>query len=64
MSIPTESIGSIPRPPQLLDALREFCSGHLSRERLDACYDEAIRNTIQRFEATGSPVISDGEQTK
>ncbi|WP_340122513.1 cobalamin-independent methionine synthase II family protein [Methylobacter svalbardensis] len=64
MSIPTESIGSIPRPPQLLDALREFRAGHLSRERLDACYDEAIRDTIQRFEATGSPVISDGEQTK
>jgi len=64
MSIPTESIGSIPRPPQLLDALREFRAGHLSRERLDACYDEALRDTIQRFEATGSPVISDGEQTK
>jgi 5-methyltetrahydropteroyltriglutamate--homocysteine methyltransferase len=64
MSIPTESIGSIPRPPQLLDALREFRAGHLSQERLDACYDESIRDTIQRFEATGSPVISDGEQTK
>lgn len=64
MSIPTEPIGSIPRPPQLLDALREFRSGNLSRERLDACYDEALRDTILRFEATGSPIISDGEQTK
>lgn len=64
MNIPTESIGSIPRPPQLLDALNEFRSGRLSRERLDACYDDALRDTIERFEATGSPVISDGEQTK
>jgi len=64
MSISTESIGSIPRPPALLDALREFRAGRLSRERLDACYDEALRDTIKRFEATGSLVISDGEQTK
>jgi len=64
MNIPTESIGSIPRPPELLDALSEFRSGRLSRERLAACYDDALRDTIERFEATGSPVISDGEQTK
>ncbi|TAN52278.1 MAG: 5-methyltetrahydropteroyltriglutamate--homocysteine methyltransferase [Methylococcaceae bacterium] len=64
MSIPTESIGSIPRPPQLLDALREFRAGRLSQNRLDECCDAALRDTIQRFEATGSPVISDGEQAK
>lgn len=64
MLIPTESIGSIPRPPQLLDALREFREGRLSRERLDTYYDAALRDTIERFEQTGSPVVSDGEQTK
>ena len=31
---------------------------------LDPLYDEAIRDTIERFEATGSPVITDGEQRK
>jgi 5-methyltetrahydropteroyltriglutamate--homocysteine methyltransferase len=31
---------------------------------LNALYDSAIRNTIERFEATGSPVITDGEQGK
>lgn len=30
----------------------------------DALFDEAIRDTIVRFEATGSPVITDGEQRK
>ncbi|MDD5036781.1 MAG: cobalamin-independent methionine synthase II family protein [Methylococcaceae bacterium] len=64
MTIPTESIGSIPRPPQLLEALRAFRTGELSREKLDACYDEALRDTIRRFEDTGSPVIGDGEQSK
>jgi 5-methyltetrahydropteroyltriglutamate--homocysteine methyltransferase len=27
-------------------------------------YEEAIRDTIERFEATGSPVVTDGEQKK
>jgi 5-methyltetrahydropteroyltriglutamate--homocysteine methyltransferase len=31
---------------------------------LDPLYDEAIRDTVARFEATGSPVITDGEQRK
>jgi 5-methyltetrahydropteroyltriglutamate--homocysteine methyltransferase len=31
---------------------------------LDPLYEAAIRDTIERFEATGSPVISDGEQRK
>ena len=32
--------------------------------QLDPLYDEAIQDTIRRFEATGSPVITDGEQRK
>jgi 5-methyltetrahydropteroyltriglutamate--homocysteine methyltransferase len=31
---------------------------------LDVLYEIAIRDTIERFEATGSPVITDGEQRK
>jgi 5-methyltetrahydropteroyltriglutamate--homocysteine methyltransferase len=31
---------------------------------LDALYEEATRDTIEQFEATGSPVITDGEQRK
>jgi 5-methyltetrahydropteroyltriglutamate--homocysteine methyltransferase len=64
MSIPTEPIGSIPRPPELLACIRDFHDGRVSREILQAEYDAALRDTILRFEATGSPVISDGEQSK
>ncbi|HEY4485914.1 MAG TPA: cobalamin-independent methionine synthase II family protein [Nitrospiria bacterium] len=64
MPIQTEPIGSIPRPPALLDGVRAFQDGRLSQKELDALYDSAIRDTIERFEATGSPVITDGEQTK
>ena len=64
MTIPTEPIGSIPRPPELIRAAREAQQGLLDQERLDELYRQALVDTIQRFEATGSPVITDGEQTK
>ncbi len=59
--IPTEPIGSLPRPPALVDAVSR---GDSEDPGLDPLYDEAIRDTITRFEATGSPVITDGEQRK
>lgn len=64
MAIPTEPIGSIPRPPQLIAAVKDFQARRIPREKLESLYDEALRDTTQRFEATGSPVITDGEQTK
>jgi 5-methyltetrahydropteroyltriglutamate--homocysteine methyltransferase len=60
----TEPIGSIPRPPALIAAMQGFASGSVQRDALDAAYAAALQDTIERFEATGSPVISDGEQTK
>jgi 5-methyltetrahydropteroyltriglutamate--homocysteine methyltransferase len=64
MAIPTEPIGSIPRPAALLEAMVAAQAGKVDAAALDAAYDAALRDTIARFEETGSPVISDGEQTK
>src|SRR3989441_5836545 len=64
MSIPTEPVGSIPRPPELVAAMQQFATGRLSRDQLARLEDAALRDTIKRFEATESPVISDGEQSK
>jgi 5-methyltetrahydropteroyltriglutamate--homocysteine methyltransferase len=64
MKIPTEPIGSIPRPPELIQAVQEFQAGQRSQESLDDLYRRALLDTIRRFEETGSPVITDGEQTK
>ena len=64
MAIPTESIGSIPRPQSLIDTIVSFHAGQASRETLDAAYAEALKDTIHRLEETGSPVLTDGEQTK
>ncbi len=63
MTIPTEPIGSIPRPPALIDAVARN-GGHADAPELEPMYEEAIRDTVVRFEATGSPVVTDGEQRK
>jgi 5-methyltetrahydropteroyltriglutamate--homocysteine methyltransferase len=62
ITIPTEPIGSIPRPLELIEAVTAV--GDANDPALDSLYDDAIRDTIERFEATGSPVITDGEQRK
>ena len=64
MTIPTEPIGSIPRPRELIEGMRRAAAGEITEQELSALQDDAVRDTIQRFEATGSPVITDGEQSK
>ena len=64
MTIQTEPIGSIPRPAELLQAIAGFHAETTDREAFDAACDHALADTIARFEATGSPLITDGEQTK
>jgi len=59
--IPTEPIGSIPRSPELIEA---FTRKGPEDPSLDPLYEAAVRDTVRRFEATGSPVITDGEQRK
>jgi 5-methyltetrahydropteroyltriglutamate--homocysteine methyltransferase len=44
--------------------MRAFAAGRISETELDALCDDAVRDTVARFEATGSPVITDGEQRK
>ena len=60
MKLPTEPIGSIPRPDDLIDAI----AGKPDSNPFDVLYERAINDTISQFAQTGSPVITDGEQTK
>jgi 5-methyltetrahydropteroyltriglutamate--homocysteine methyltransferase len=62
MSIPTEPIGSIPRPLPLIEAIARLGNG--DDPSLDPLYEDAIKDAVERFEATGSTVITDGEQRK
>jgi 5-methyltetrahydropteroyltriglutamate--homocysteine methyltransferase len=63
MTIPTEPIGSIPRPPALIEAVARN-GGRTDDPALEPLFDAAVRDSIARFEATGSPVVTDGEQRK
>jgi len=61
ITIPTEPIGSIPRPADLTERVSRRES---EDPNLAALYEDAVQNTIERFEAIGSPVVTDGEQRK
>jgi 5-methyltetrahydropteroyltriglutamate--homocysteine methyltransferase len=64
MTLPTEPIGSIPRPPELIEGMKAFGAGRISADALEALFDGAVRDTLRRFQQTGSPVVTDGEQRK
>ena len=64
MKIKTEPIGSIPRPLELIEGMQAHALGRLDDKGLNKLIDAALADTIKRFEGTGSPVITDGEQSK
>jgi 5-methyltetrahydropteroyltriglutamate--homocysteine methyltransferase len=61
IAIPTEPIGSIPRP---VDLIERVSRGDSEDPYLAPIFEDAIRDTVQHFEATGSPAVTDGEQKK
>ena len=60
--IPTEPVGSLPRPSSLQKAYAEYDAGNISKDDLEKEQDAAAKDSIERMEATGSPINSDGEQ--
>jgi methionine synthase II (cobalamin-independent) len=60
--IPTEPVGSLPRPSRLQQAYAQYDEGQITREQLEAEQDMAVRDSIEHLETTGAPIISDGEQ--
>jgi methionine synthase II (cobalamin-independent) len=60
--IPTEPVGSLPRPSTLQAAYADYDAGNISKEDLEKEQEAAVKDSIERGEATGAPIISDGEQ--
>jgi methionine synthase II (cobalamin-independent) len=60
--IPTEPVGSLPRPSLLQQSYAQYDAGEITRDQLEAEQDKAVKDSIERAEATGAPIISDGEQ--
>jgi methionine synthase II (cobalamin-independent) len=62
MPIPTELVGSLPRPMKLQEAYADYDEGKITWEQLQAAQDDAATDSIHRLEATGEPIVTDGEQ--
>src|SRR3954451_24722116 len=62
MPIPTELVGSLPRPMKLQEAYADYDEGKISYEDLIGAQDAAAEDSIHRLEATGEPIVTDGEQ--
>ena len=60
--IPTEQVGSLPRPAKLQEAYAKFDAGEIEEAELEELQDAAAKDSIEQMEATGSPIVSDGEQ--
>jgi methionine synthase II (cobalamin-independent) len=62
MAIPTELVGSLPRPIKLQEGYQKLDDGEMTWEELQALQDEAAEDSIKRLEETGEPLVTDGEQ--
>ena len=62
MPIPTELVGSLPRPMKLQQAYADLDEGKITVEELHALQEEAAKDSIKRLEQTGETFVTDGEQ--
>jgi len=56
-----DHVGSLLRPPALLEARRRRAADEISRAQLRAIEDEAILGAVRRQEAIGLAAVTDGE---
>jgi 5-methyltetrahydropteroyltriglutamate--homocysteine methyltransferase len=57
----TDHIGSLLRPPSLIDSFKQFARNELRPDFFEAAQDDAIREVVAKQEAHGVPYVTDGE---
>jgi hypothetical protein len=62
MPLPTENVGSLPRPARLQAAIQDYDARKITLQQLALEQDAACLDSITRMEATGAPTVSDGER--
>ena len=60
----TDVVGSLLRPPELLEAQRRRATGELSAEELAAAEDRAVDGALALQEEAGLEVVTDGEMRR
>ncbi|MGO3147316.1 MAG: hypothetical protein ACTIJ6_06530 [Leucobacter sp.] len=62
--LPTEQVGSLPRPASLQRTVLDAEIGVVTAAELATEQERAVRDTVERLVETGSPIVSDGEQRR
>src|ERR1700750_1946513 len=58
--IPTEPVGSLPRPSWLQRAYAQYDAGEITREQLEAEQGKAGKDSIEQLAQSGAPIIYHG----
>ena len=61
---PVTVVGSWPRPPELIQALRRRQADEISEDAFNAVADKAVLQALKEQEEAGTDIISDGEQRR
>jgi 5-methyltetrahydropteroyltriglutamate--homocysteine methyltransferase len=56
-----EQVGSLLRPPELLEARAAYAKGQMTADKLQAAEDEAILAALEKQRSIGIDVLTDGE---
>lgn len=62
MPIPTELVGSLPRPTYLQYAFADYDAGKIKREDLVKAQDKSVEDSLKNLASTGELLLTDGEQ--
>ena len=62
MGIPTEVVGSLPRPAVLQQAYADYDAGTISQQDFVKAQDQAVKDSLDKLSSTGEVLITDGEQ--
>lgn len=62
--LPVTTVGSWPRPPELLRAQRDKHAGRLSEEEFEKLADRAVIDLLRLQDEAGVDVVTDGEQRR
>jgi len=60
----TSHVGSLPRPKQLLDVMRNLLDGRGDETEFDESVRDAVTSAVREQVAHGIDVVTDGEQGK
>lgn len=64
ITVHADIVGSLLRPPELVEAQKQLAAGTLSADEFKRVEDRAVDEAIKLQEAAGLPVVTDGEMRR